>query len=463
MLLVKIGGDFSMKKKVMLKGKLLRVSILLMALCTATIFFVTNSNVNNLVENNVKAKLESISYLGMDIIKSKYYGDWKSKGGKLFIGENPVNENFEILDAIKEKTGAFSAIYLGDESVASNLIDGDGKEALGAKLSNEEAKKAIKNGYSYNGVEDVFGQKYDAKYVPIRDDTGEIIGTWLVGVLKSDMGSQNEKMREVRTSIIVISVLCGMLGCIILMIYSKKYLKDVDTLKVSFLGSSSNNNKTQQKVLRMSFLLIGTFVVIWFVIQGFTIGNVANKIIDSNIKDRLKVASELGYMLIDEKYKGDWTINDNKLFKGTNSINGNAEIVDTIGSITESRATVFMNDTRVTTNILQDDGKRAIGTKASNEVINTVLNQGKEFEGETTDLEKSCMARYMPIEDSSGKTIGMWFIGVDKKFINKQITSLRKPISQISLLAIIIAFLSFLFLSRRMVYDVDNFDIKLSA
>ena len=130
-----------MKKKVMLKGKLLRVSILLMALCTATIFFVTNSNVNNLVENNVKAKLESISYLGMDIIKSKYYGDWKSKGGKLFIGENPVNENFEILDAIKEKTGAFSAIYLGDESVASNLIDGDGKEALGAKLSNEEAKK----------------------------------------------------------------------------------------------------------------------------------------------------------------------------------------------------------------------------------------------------------------------------------------------------------------------------------
>jgi len=43
-----------MKKKVMLKGKLLRVSILLMALCTATIFFVTNSNVNNLVENNVK-------------------------------------------------------------------------------------------------------------------------------------------------------------------------------------------------------------------------------------------------------------------------------------------------------------------------------------------------------------------------------------------------------------------------
>jgi len=452
-----------MKKKVMLKGKLLRVSILLIALFTATIFFITNSNVNNLVENNVTAKLDSISYLGMDIIKSKYYGDWSLKGGKLFIGKNPVNDNFDILDAIKEKTGAFTAIYLGDESVATNLLDVDGKKALGTKLSSEAAESVLKNGVSYKGIEDVFGQKYDAKYVPIKDNMGEVIGTWFVGVPRSDVGSQDGMIRQMRTSIIVISVLCGMLGCIILMIYSKKYLKDIDTLKVSYLGSSSNNNKTQQKVLIMSLLLIGTFAVIWFIIQGFTIGNVANKIVDSNIKDRLNVASELGYMLIDEKYKGDWSIHDNKLYKGTNSFNGNAEIVDTIGSITECRTTVFMNDTRVTTNILQADGTRAIGTKASNEVIDTVLNNGKEFAGEAIDVEKSCMTRYMPIEDSNGKTIGMWFIGVDKKFIKKQITGLRKPISQISLVAIMVAFLSFLFLSRRMVYDVDNFDIKLSA
>jgi hypothetical protein len=79
-------------------------------------------------------------------------------------------------------------------------------------------------------------------------------------------------------SIIVISSICGILGCLLLMIYSKKYLKDIDTLKVSFLGSDSDSNKAQQKVMVMSVFLIGTFVVIWVTIQGFTIGIVVNKL-----------------------------------------------------------------------------------------------------------------------------------------------------------------------------------------
>lgn len=452
-----------MKKKVMLKGKLLRVSILLIAIFTATIFFITNTNVNNLVENNASAKLDSISYLGMDIIESKYYGDWNLKNGKLFIGENLINDNFEVVDAIKEKTGALAAIYLGEESVATNVLDGNGKRTVGSKVSTAAAESVLKTGDTYKGTEDIFGQKYNVKYEPIRDNMGEVIGTWFVGVPKIDVSSEDGKIKQMRTSIIVISVLCGLLGCIILMLYSKKYLKDIDTLKVSFLGSSSNSNKTQQKVLRMSLLLIGTFIVIWFVIQGFTIGNVVNKIVDNNIKDKLNAASELGYMLIEEKHKGDWSIIDNKLYKGTTSFNGNAAMVDIIGSITESRSSIFMDDTRISTNILNADGTRAIGTKASAEVIETVLKQGKEFTGETIDAEKSCITRYIPLLDSTGKAVGMWFTGVDKKFISDQITDLRKPITQISIIAIIIAFMSFLFLSRRMVYDVDNFDIKLSA
>lgn len=98
-----VKGDVDMKKKVMLKEKLLRVSIVLIALFTATIFFVTDNKVNNLVEKTISAKVESISNLGLNIIKSRYDGDWNVKDGKLFIGENLVNNNFEVVDEIKEK------------------------------------------------------------------------------------------------------------------------------------------------------------------------------------------------------------------------------------------------------------------------------------------------------------------------------------------------------------------------
>ncbi len=451
-----------MGKKVKLKRKLMRVSILLIALFTATVFIVTNSNINNLVEKNESAKLDCISNLGMDIIKSKYDGDWNVKDGKLFIGETLLNNNFEVVDAINEKTGSFATVYLGDERVTTSIQDKDGRRTVGLRVSDEVAESVLKKGVVYKGTENILDGKYNVKYVPIKDSEGKTIGIWSVGIPKSYIGGKDNKILQMSASIIVISSICGILGCLLLMIYSKKYLKDIDTLKVSFLGSDSDSNKAQQKVMVMSVFLIGTFVVIWVTIQGFTIGNVVNKLIDNDTKDRLNVSSVLGYMLVNEKYKGDWSIQENKLFKGTISLNDNSEIVDRIGSDTGLFSTVFMNSKRVSTNIKRA-GTRPIGTGASNEVIETVLKDGKEYIGETVEADKRCVTKYTPLKDSNGKVIGMWFIGVDKKIIGNQISDLRRPITQIGLLAIIMAIIAFLVLSRRMVSNVGNFDVKLSA
>jgi sensor histidine kinase regulating citrate/malate metabolism len=452
-----------MGKKVKLKRKLMRVSIFLIALFTATVFIVTNSNMNNLVEENESAKLDCISNMGMDIIKSKYDGDWNVKDGKLFIGETLINNNFEVVDVIREKTGSLATIYVGDEGVSTSVQDKDGRRTVGFRVPDEAAQSVLKKGVAYKGTENILGGKYNVKYVPIKDSEGKAIGVWFVGVPKSYVGSQGNKILQMSASIVVISIICGILGCLILMLYSKRYLKDIDTLKVSFLGSNPDNNKIQRKVLRMSALLIGTFVVIWVTIQGFTIGNVVNKLVDNDIKDKLNVSSELGYMLINERYKGDWSVQEDKLLKGINSLNDNSEIVDRIGSVTGLLSTIFMNSKRISTNILKADGTRPIGTGASNEVIETVLKDGREYIRETVDVDKRCITRYTPLKDSSGKVIGMWFLGVDKKFASNQIIALRRPITQISLLAIIMAFIAFLVLSRRMVSDVGNYDVKLSA
>jgi hypothetical protein len=320
------------------------------------------------------------------------------------------------------------------------------------------AESVLRKGVAYEATANIKGEKYAEKYVPIRDHVGKVIGIWFVSMPKSYVGSQ---ILAMKASIIVISVLCGILGCVILMLYSKRFLKDIDTLQVSFLVTNSNSNKTQTKVLRMSVFLIGTFLAIWVTIQGFTIGNVVNNLQDNNIKDRLNASSELGYMMINELYKGDWSINDDKLYKGTNSLNDDSFIVDMISSNTGSLSTIFMGDTSVSTNVLKTDGTRSIGYKASKEVIENVLKQGREFIGETTVVGKRCITRYTPLKDSDGKTIGMWVIGVEKKIAINQITTLRKAITQISILAIIVAFATFLFFSVKMVSDIKNYKVSL--
>jgi CxxC motif-containing protein len=458
-----VGGDVRMKKKPMLRKKLLRVSIAIIILFTATIFFVTDNRVNNLIEDNMFAKLDSISAYGLDIIESRYEGDWNVKDGRLYIGENLVSYNFGIVDEIKEDINVFATIYLNDERVTTNILDNEGERTVGQKASEEISKRVLENGATYKEVENILGEKHVVKYAPIKNSQNKIVGMWSVAMPKAYVGDQAKQILTMRASIVVVSILCGILGCAILLLYSKKYLSDIDTLKVSFIESDSNGDKTHKKVLMMSLLLTGTFFLIWFTIQGFTVGNVVNKLENNNIEDRLTLSSELGYMLIDEIYKGDWSINDNKLYKGHGYIHEDFDILDRISSNTDSLLTIFMGDTIVSTNILKTDGTRPIGAKASNKVIENVLKNGREYMSETSIVGKKYITKYIPIKNSEGKIIGMWADGIEKKVAANHIAGLRKRITQISLLAIIVAFITFLYLSIKMASDIKNFDVSLQT
>lgn len=445
----------------MLKEKLLRVSIILIALFTATIYFVTDNKVNNLVDKSVTAKMDNIVNMGLDIVRSRYVGEWSIKDGKLYLGDKLVSENFKVLDEIKEKTDSHASIYFADERVVTSELDKDGNRAVGTRVSTDVGLSVLGKGVAYEGTEDILGKKYAVKYVPIKDKDGKIIGMWSVAVLKESVGNQGAQILAMRASIVVISVLCGLIGCVILMLYAKKFLVDIDTLKVTFLGGNSNTNKTQQRVLKMSLFLICTFFVIWFTIQGYTIGNVVNNLEGSNIKDRLDASSRLGYMLVDDLYKGDWAVEGNKMYKGKNYLNDNSVILDRISFDKGYFSTIFMGDTSVSTNIIKADGTKPIGIKAANEIVETVLKQGKEYTGEVVFGDKTSVARYIPLKDINGKTIGMWGIGVEKKIAVNQIANIRKAITQISILAIIIAFSMFLYLSIKMVSDINNFKVSL--
>lgn len=449
-----------MKKKVMLKEKLLRISIILIALFTATIYFVTDSRVNDLVDKSITAKADSISKLGLLMIQSRYPGGWNVKDGKLYKGNMLVGESSEVLDEIKEKTSSYASIYFANERVATSELDENGKRVLGSEVSSEVVSNVLGRGKTYAETSDIQGKKYSVSYSPLRERNGKIIGMWSVAVPKTSGVTKGANVRTMRASIVVISLLCGLMGCLMLILFSKKFLSDMNTFKVSFLETNKGNNKTQQRILSMSLVLIFTFFAIWFTIQGFTIGRVVTGIEDQNIKNRLDVSSKLGYVLIDDFYSGSWSVQDNKLYKGESHINDDAVILDRVSYNEGYFSTVYLGDTSISTNLVNRDGSKTIGVKAPEQIVETVLKQGKEFTTEITNAGNKSFIKYIPLKDDSGKTIGMWSVGVEKKNVVNQIKNLRKTITQISILAIIIAFSTFLFLSVKMVSDINNFKVS---
>ena len=204
--------------------------------------------------------------------------------------------------------------------------------------------------------------------------------------------------------------------------------------------------KIKGKLIISFISILTSFSLIIFLVAYGKI----NTMVDTNLKENLMTNANLGNSLINEKYLGEWSIKDDKLYKGDTLINGNLEVVDKIKNDTGYLATIFMKDTRISTNVVLEDGKRAIGTKASQEVIDQVLNNGEEYTGEAEVGGKAVITHYRPIKDSSGKVIGMWFVGLEKTKANSQIFNIIGSIGVSIVLILIIGVFIAVMLSRSL-------------
>jgi two-component system NtrC family sensor kinase len=75
-------------------------------------------------------------------------------------------------------------------------------------------------------------------------------------------------------------------------------------------------------------------------------------------------------------------------------------------------ATIFLNDLRISTNVVSPDGNRAIGTLASEEVKELVLKNGEKWIDRAFVVNDWYITAYEPIEDIFSQRVGMLYVGV---------------------------------------------------
>lgn len=105
---------------------------------------------------------------------------------------------------------------------------------------------------------------------------------------------------------------------------------------------------------------------------------------------------------------------DGNLMAGTYIINGQFEIPDKVKALCGGTATIFLGDTRVSTNVLTKEGTRAVGTKLQGPAYDAIFKEGKPFRGEANILGTPYFTAYDPIRDAQGKTLGVLYVGVKK-------------------------------------------------
>jgi two-component system NtrC family sensor kinase len=102
-------------------------------------------------------------------------------------------------------------------------------------------------------------------------------------------------------------------------------------------------------------------------------------------------------------------------------INRNYQVVDKVRKIVFKEemydkrevgtATIFQDDVRISTNVINADGSRAITTRVSAEVAEEVLRGGRTWRGRAFVVNDWYLAAYEPIRDIENRTIGMLYVG----------------------------------------------------
>jgi two-component system NtrC family sensor kinase len=103
-------------------------------------------------------------------------------------------------------------------------------------------------------------------------------------------------------------------------------------------------------------------------------------------------------------------------------LNQNYEIVDRIKNIVFKNAkykgkeigtsTIFLGDLRISTNVMDKEGNRAIGTRAMKEVQEQVLGKGTPWIHRAFVVDDWYITAYEPIRDIQDKIVGMLYVGM---------------------------------------------------
>src|ERR1051326_3370157 len=135
----------------------------------------------------------------------------KTADGKLLLGATVLNGRNDLVDAVRDVTGAATTIFLGDMRIATNVKNPDGSRGIGTRLAPGPAYDMVqRDGRTYHGPATILGTPHLTIYEPIKDGLGQSIGILFVGVSLADAQFFMQRItRDAAGGALAIALLAG--------------------------------------------------------------------------------------------------------------------------------------------------------------------------------------------------------------------------------------------------------------
>ena len=206
--------------------------------------------------------------------------------------------------------------------------------------------------------------------------------------------------------------------------------------------------KLRGKITMLGVLPIVALALIVSLVSNIQLRSVMTDVVQEDLRAVTKL--EYGYI---SNWEGNSFSTDSQgnMLNGKINLTENVEKIDEVKEETGVDVTVFYGDTRYVTSVKQD-GERVLGTKASDVVIDKVLNKGEEYFAAHVDVVgEKYYAYYIPIynTDDTKKPVGMIFAGKSQSKVNAEIMKFIGVLIVADVLVVLFAVLCIFFVTRK--------------
>jgi len=118
--------------------------------------------------------------------------------------------------------------------------------------------------------------------------------------------------------------------------------------------------------------------------------------------------------------------------------------------------TIFMRDLRISTNVTDPSGERAVGTGVSAEVANVVLNQGGRWHERAFVVNEWQISAYEPVRNHSGDIVGILCVGILEEPFLAVRTRMMLTFLVVAGLGVLIVLLLTYLLTRAMILPLEE-------
>ncbi len=211
--------------------------------------------------------------------------------------------------------------------------------------------------------------------------------------------------------------------------------------------------------LQYKMLILAIIPVLVMGIVAIRISNtvVKNKLLD-DAKQKLKATSNAVLAAYDQN-AGDYFVNaTGDVWKGAYNVSLSTPFIDDIAAKTGIEVTFFYNDTRLVTSLKDADGKRILGSKAGDFLVENVLQDGNEvFTNRVLVDGTFYFGYYVPVhQNNSDEIIGMVFAGMPVKEIYASLNLITMIFTVAIVVILVIAVIGCLLVSRGIAKSIRN-------